>query len=212
MTNSLGRSRTAPVPAPGARRRRVQRRAHRRVAALLGLLVGLVAAVIVAGCLPSAARGEGSGAAASGLAGSGTAAPPVVTPSPRPTGPTPRPSFVPPTPTPEPTFLVYTVARGDSLNAIAHRFGTTARSIAFWNRSTYPSLDPESAGYKPNFLKLGWTLFVRPNDVVDEQDLPEPSASSGDPSGAAATDGVDGADAAPSDDPAAEPSDSADPG
>ncbi len=70
------------------------------------------------------------------------------------------------------------VVQGDSLNTIAHRYGTTARSIAFWNRATYPSLDPESANYRPNLLKLGWTLFLIPNDTVDEQNLPDPSPSS----------------------------------
>ncbi|MEO5940823.1 MAG: LysM domain-containing protein, partial [Candidatus Limnocylindrales bacterium] len=74
-----------------------------------------------------------------------------------------------------PTFLVHVVAAGESLNTIAHRFGTTARSIAFWNRSTYPSLDPDSTGYRPDLLKVGWTLFLIPNAVVDEQDLREPS-------------------------------------
>jgi hypothetical protein len=138
----------------------------RRIAALGGVLLAITAA----GCLPSGTRGQGPG-----FVFGGPATPPAITPSPAPTGPTPRPSFVPPTPTPVPTFMVYVVAKGDSLNTIAHRFGTTARSIAFWNRSTYPSLDPESARYRPNFLKLGWTLFVRPNDVVDEQDLPDAS-------------------------------------
>ncbi len=71
--------------------------------------------------------------------------------------------------------MVYTVRSGDSLNSIAHRFGTTARSIAFWNRSTYPSLDPESATYRPGLIKLGWTLFLIPNDVVNEDELPGPS-------------------------------------
>jgi hypothetical protein len=74
-----------------------------------------------------------------------------------------------------PTFLVYVVAAGDSLNTIAHKHGTTARSIAFWNRATYPSLDPESSGYKPGLLQVGWTLMVIPNAVFDEQELPEPS-------------------------------------
>ena len=136
------------------------------------LLIGAVLiAASVGGCLPSATRGDGSGVAGSG------APQPTTNASPTPGAPTPRPPIIPPTPTPRPTFLVYVVARGDSLNTIAHKFGTTARSIAFWNRSTYPSLDPESAGYRPGLLKIGWTLFLVPNDVVDEQDLPEPSSS-----------------------------------
>lgn len=132
----------------------------------------ILAALSVAGCLPSGTRGGGPSSSSPGAPGS-----PAVIPIPAPSGPTPYPSFVPPTPTPEPTFVVYVVKRGDSLNTIAHRFGTTARSIAFWNRSTYPSLDPESASYRPDLLKVGWTLFVRPNDVVDEQELPEASDS-----------------------------------
>jgi hypothetical protein len=140
----------------------------------------ILAAGFVTGCLPSGSRGDGSGSAPA-AAGS-----PALTATAAPSGPTPLPSFVPPTPTPEPTFLVYVVKRGDSLNTIAHRFGTTARSIAFWNRSTHPSLDPESAGYRPDLLQLGWTLFLRPNDVVDEQELPEPSASAEDVPGMSA--------------------------
>jgi hypothetical protein len=135
-------------------------------------------AASIAGCLPGGARGE-----ASGVAGSG-ASQPTINASPTLSAPTPRPPIIPPTPTPRPTFLVYVVARGDSLNTIAHKFGTTARSIAFWNRSTYPSLDPESARYRPDLLKIGWTLVLVPNDVVDEQDLPEPSSSGADPAAA----------------------------
>ena len=141
---------------------------------LLAFLMVLTA-ILAGGCLPGGTRGETRGPG--GLDASGSSAPSA---SPAPTGPTPRPSFGRPTPTPEPTFLVYIVKKGDSLNTIAHKFGTTARSIAFWNRATYPSLDPESAHYRPDLLKLGWTLFLRPNDVVDEQELPEPSSSAAD--------------------------------
>ena len=94
------------------------------------------------------------------------------TPIPTPAGPTPTPSFVRPTPTPQPTFMVYTVVTGDSLDKIAKRFGTTARSIAYWNRATYPSLDPDSGSYRPNYLKLGWTLVLLPHTVVDPENLP----------------------------------------
>jgi LysM domain len=130
-------------------------------------------ALIAAGCLPSGRRGEGSGPTGSDTAPSAT-----IGPSPSSSGPTQRPTIVAPTPTPRPTFLVHVVVQGDSLDTIAQRYGTTARSIAFWNRATYPSLDPESAGYRPNLLKLGWTLFLIPNDTVDEQNLPDPSPSS----------------------------------
>jgi peptidoglycan/xylan/chitin deacetylase (PgdA/CDA1 family) len=87
----------------------------------------------------------------------------------------PSPTFVRPTPTPEPTFVAYVVASGDTLTAIARRFATTARSIAYWNRATYPSLDPDSPTYEPDRIEAGWTLRVIPGVEVDEQDLPSPS-------------------------------------
>ena len=101
------------------------------------------------------------------------------TPIPTPAGPTPTPSFVRPTPTPQPTFFVYTVVPGDSLDKIAKRFGTTGRSIAYWNRATYPSLDPESGAYRPNDIKVGWTLVLIPHKEVDPENLPTlpPSAA-----------------------------------
>ena len=120
-----------------------------------------------------------------GPSGSPTAAAlasPRPTAVPTPTGPTPIPSFVRPTPTPLPTFLVYVVKSGDNLNTIAHRFGTTGRSIAYWNRGTYPSLDPEAPNYKPNLVRIGWTLVLIPNTVVDEQTLPDPTPNPTDPS------------------------------
>ena len=137
------------------------------LAVVAGLLAGLLA-----GCIPSAGR-SGSPAA-----GASSASPPAV---PQPTGPTPIPTFVRPTPTPAPTFRVYVVKAGDNLNTIAHQFGTTGRSIAYWNRGTYPSLDPEAPDYKPNLVRIGWTLVLIPNSVVDEQTLPEPTPNPPDP-------------------------------
>ena len=174
-------------------RNRLRSRSH-------GVVLGAVLiAVVAAGCLPEGRRGEGSGPAGSG--GGSPAA--TISPSPAPSGPTQPTPIVPPTPTPRPTFLVHVVVKGDSLNTIAHRYGTTARSIAFWNRATYPSLDPESANYRPDLLKMGWTLLLIPNDTVDEQDLPDPSetaaADAADPSDEASTAG----DAGVTDDPAA---------
>ena len=99
------------------------------------------------------------------------------TPVPTPAGPTPTPSFVRPTPTPAPTFLVYTVKTGDTLEKIAKRYHTTVRSISYWNRATYPSLDPESSKYKPNDIKVGWTLQLIPGVQIDEEELPDRSAS-----------------------------------
>jgi hypothetical protein len=144
-------------------------------ASLAAFGVAVLAAVVAVGCIPPV------GQASSGApGGSATVVGPSLTPSP--TGPTPVPSFVRPTPTPAPTFLVYTVKSGDSLNTIARRFGTTGRSIAYWNRGTYPSLDPESAAYRPDVIRLGWTLVLIPNVVVDEQTLPEPTPNPTDPS------------------------------
>jgi hypothetical protein len=136
------------------------RAADRRPA--MAAAIAILAVAVVGGCLPTGIRG-------SPVASSGTpATPPAASIDTRPSGPTPTPSFVPPTPTPAPTFFVVTVKQGDSLNTIAHQFGTTARSIAFWNRTTYPSLDPESPSYKPGLLQPGWTLYLIPNLVYDE--------------------------------------------
>jgi hypothetical protein len=131
-------------------------------------LVLLAAAFAVVACVPEAlgpSRASGS--------------PGIVTPSPAPTGPTPSPSFVPPTPTPMPTFLAYRVARGDNLTSIARQFRTSGRSIAFWNRGTYPSLDPDSATYAPNRIEVGWTLVLIPGVKITDDDLPEPTETLG---------------------------------
>jgi LysM domain len=88
----------------------------------------------------------------------------------------PTPSFVRPTPTPQPTFLIYTVARGDTLSSIADAFGTSAQSLAYWNRASHPSLDPESSRYDPDTIQVGWTLILIPFNEVDPEDLPPPAA------------------------------------
>jgi peptidoglycan/xylan/chitin deacetylase (PgdA/CDA1 family) len=103
-------------------------------------------------------------------------------------GPTPTPvltlapTFSEPTPSPEPTFTSYTVRAGDTLTSIARTYRTTARSIAWWNRGTYPSLDPESPTYNPNAIQLGWTLVLIPGVVVDENNPPSPSPGPATPS------------------------------
>jgi hypothetical protein len=142
-------------------------------------VIATLAGLALTGCIPSAAR------SASPAIGAGPSASP--SPVPAPTGPTPIPSFVRPTPTPAPTFLVYVVKTGDSLERIADRFGTTGRSIAYWNRGTYPSLNPESPSYKPNLIRIGWTLALIPNATVDEQTLPQPTPNPTDPSEAEPT-------------------------
>lgn len=86
------------------------------------------------------------------------------------------PSFVRPTPRPSPTFLVYEVRAGDTLTSIARQFGTTARSIAYWNRAAYPSLDPDAPTYEPGLIKVGWILLLIPTTVVDEDELEEPAS------------------------------------
>ncbi len=122
----------------------------------------LVAAVALA-CVPDPTNR---------LSPSATPGEPTPTPVPTPAGPTPTPSFVRPTPTPQPTFLSYVVRTGDSLNSIAKKFGTTGRSIAYWNRATYPSLDPDSDTYKPDYIAIGWRLLIIPNMQVDPENLP----------------------------------------
>jgi hypothetical protein len=133
---------------------------------LTRLLAVLIAGAIVGACVPDPANRPGQGGA------SGPVRSPTATPVPTPAGPTPTPSFYRPTPTPQPTFVLYTVATGDNLTRIAKRFGTTLESIAYWNRATYPSLDPESTGYRPNDVKAGWVLQIIPNSAVDPENLP----------------------------------------
>ena len=60
----------------------------------------------------------------------------------------------------------------DNLTRIAKKFGTTGESISYWNRVTYPSLDPESGQYAPNSLQVGWVLQILPKSVVDPENLP----------------------------------------
>jgi hypothetical protein len=137
-------------------------------------VVLIAASLAVAGCITTVERSSSPGASG------GSAAAPFPSPVPGPTGPTPVPSFVRPTPTPAPTFLVYVVKTGDNLGTIARRYGTTARSIAFWNRGSYPTLDPEAAKYRPDLVRIGWTLLLIPNVTFDEQSLPGPSTSASD--------------------------------
>jgi len=57
------------------------------------------------------------------------------------------------------------VKSGDTLTSIARRFRTDGRSIAYWNRDTYPGLKPESAGYRPDAIKRGWVLRIMPGQA-----------------------------------------------
>jgi hypothetical protein len=107
------------------------------------------------------------------LATPGPAAGPTPSPSPMPTPA--EATFVRPTPSPEATFEQYTVQARDTLTSIAKAYRTTARSIAWWNRGTYPSLDPESPTYKPDSIRAGWVLVILRGQVVDENNPPTAS-------------------------------------
>jgi hypothetical protein len=132
-------------------------------AAIVVVVLGLVAAVFfVPGMLPP-------GPAASARP---SLAPTVA-------GPTITSTFARPTPSPAPTFLSYTVQAGDTLNSIARQFDTTGRSIAWWNRGTYPRLDPLGPGYDPNTIRVGWVLLLLPGTVVDDANPPSLAPSPG---------------------------------
>ena len=153
-------------------------------AALALVALALLGAILVLpGLTPGASRAP-TASASSGPTGSCAdpclsdtpfASRPAVTPSPPAT-------FVRPTPTPLPTFLSYIVQPGDSLTTIARVFATTPRSLAWWNRGTYPNLDPLSVGYDPNHLEPGWTLSLIPGVVVDDLNPPTPSPGLATPS------------------------------
>lgn len=125
---------------------------------LLGL--ALFGTLALADCLPPTAEPEANTA---------------VAPTRSPASASPSPSFIRPTPNPSPTFLAYQVRAGDTLTSIARLYGTTARSVAYWNRERYPSLDPDSTTYEPNRIEIGWTLLLIPTEVVDEDELPDPA-------------------------------------
>lgn len=154
----------------------------RRPAALARLLV---LALVVTACLP-----ESVGPTAS----PGPSTP--VPSAPASPGATPTPGL--PTARPTPAPIVHVVTAGDSLLALARRYETTGRSIAYWNRDAYPSLDPESPDYAPNRIEIGWQLTIWPGRVYDPEQgrtpppAPTPQATlvippgpTADPSGAA---------------------------
>ena len=138
-------------------------RTGRSVASTMAALV--VVAIVGGGCALSPISEEAPP----------TAAPPSVLPS-----ASPAPSFIRPTPTARPTFMAYVVVAGDTLTSIARQFATTPESIAFWNRATYPSLDPDSRDYEPDRIRIGWTLLLIPDVEVSEEEMlaetPGPSA------------------------------------
>ncbi len=103
--------------------------------------------------------------------GTGSPAPSATTSPSAPASPTAAPS---PTAPASPTPVTYVVVRGDTLTAIARRFATDVRSIAYWNRDRYPTLDPDSPAYDPNTIAAGWQLFVIPGVVLSDDEIPTP--------------------------------------
>lgn len=139
-------------------------------AALAVVAIVLVAAIVVVpGLLPSPSGSPG------GSPSNGTVSPTDGSATPGTSLPGPSPTFVRPTPTPLPTFTSYVIRPGDTLTSIARAFDTSARSLAWWNRGTYPSLDPESEGYDPGHIEIGWVLVLIPGVVVDDSNPPTPS-------------------------------------
>jgi peptidoglycan/xylan/chitin deacetylase (PgdA/CDA1 family) len=120
---------------------------------------------------------------------------PTTTPSEIAAGPSPSPAPTPgyPTAAPGPTFMSYTVQAGDSLTSIARQFGTTPRSLSWWNRGTYPGLDPESPGDVPNDRRPGWAIVLMPGATVDDENPPSPSPAPPSPSPAPSTSTPSGA-------------------
>ena len=134
------------------------------------LIGGAAIAILLAGCglgdLPTRS------ADASEVPSSAPVASIVPSPSPSASsGPT-----AAPTPTPQPTAFIYVVKAGDSLVMLGHRFKTTGRSIAYWNRKTYPSLDPDKSTYNPNHLEIGWKLTIYPG-LIDNDGNGTPDAT-----------------------------------
>lgn len=129
--------------------------------ALAGLLI-----VIVVACVPQPANRRTQPPIAASAA-------PATQPPASPTPATPSPSliFTRPTATPQPTFLAYRVRTGDTITSIAREHDTTVRSIGYWNRTTYPSLDPDSSRYNPDTLRVGWTLLLIPGAEVDPDEI-----------------------------------------
>jgi peptidoglycan/xylan/chitin deacetylase (PgdA/CDA1 family) len=120
--------------------------------ALPALLLSLL---LVAACLPATL---------------GPTPSPSPTESPSPTAspaPTPSPTAPAPVGTPVPGWIEHVVAPGESLLSIGRRYDTTGRSIAYWNRATYPSLDPENEEYAPDRIQVGWVLRVLPGEEYD---------------------------------------------
>lgn len=164
----------------------------RRFSAILALvLVVLIALAVLPGLgitLPRVRVDIGAGE---------TTSPPSAPAAPASTSPAGSPTVVRPTPSAAPTFTSYVVKAGDSLGTIATLYRTTARSIAWWNRGTYPTLDPESTTYNPSHIDVGWTLVLLPGVVVDDASPPSPSPGRATPTPGPSASGTPGASGAP---------------
>jgi peptidoglycan/xylan/chitin deacetylase (PgdA/CDA1 family) len=134
------------------------------------LVAAIVVAVVTLRVMPGLLSGPTGGAASPSPGSSPSPAVSI------------EPTFGRPSPSPQPTFASYVVRVGDSLTSIARTFSTTPRSIAWWNRGTYPSLDPTSEIYDPNRIEPGWTLVFIPGATVDEASPPTPSPGPATPS------------------------------
>jgi hypothetical protein len=137
-----------------------------------------VAVVIVLGCLPPIAQPSRPSMSPSSTEPR-AATTPVPTAAPPSDLPSPRSTFIRPTPTPRPTFFAYVVKAGDTLTSIARSHGTTARSIAFWNRTAHPSLDPDAPEYEPDRIEAGWILLLVPDSEVDPEEFTLPAGLTG---------------------------------
>jgi LysM domain len=87
--------------------------------------------------------------------------------------------------TPPIAASAYRVRSGDTITSIARKHDTTERSIGYWNRVTYPTLDPESDRYNPNDIRVGWTLLLIPGVEVDPDEITPPPTAPSAPSGSA---------------------------
>jgi peptidoglycan/xylan/chitin deacetylase (PgdA/CDA1 family) len=141
----------------------------------LGIAILLVA-LLVAGCGgPGPTASPEPSTTPPSPSASATTPLPSSTAAPSPTEAIPSEGASPsPTGAASPTPLVYVVAPGDTLSAIARRFSTDVRSLSYWNRDRYPSLDPDSPDYDPNKIVVGWELLVVPGVVLGDDEIPTP--------------------------------------